>query len=77
MLLMSASILISQHWLSAIIGIPIIVWLYTELPKEEEGLTLKFGDDYKRYMQKVPRINFVLGVIRLLQRRKREVKVDR
>ena len=76
MLLMSASILISQHWVSAIIGIPIIVWLYTELPKEEEGLILKFGDDYKRYMQKVPRINVVLGIIRLLQRRTREVKAS-
>jgi protein-S-isoprenylcysteine O-methyltransferase Ste14/NAD-dependent dihydropyrimidine dehydrogenase PreA subunit len=76
MLLMSASILISQHWLSAIVGIPIMVWLYAELPKEEKGLTLKFGDDYKLYMQKVPRINFVLGVIRLLRRRKREAKVD-
>jgi len=28
-------------------------------------------------MQKVPRINFVLGGIRLLRRRKREVKGDR
>jgi len=76
-LLMSASILTSQHWLSAIIGVPIIVWGYSEAVKEEKGLIIKFGDDYKRYMQKVPRINFVLGVIRLLQRRKREVKVDR
>jgi protein-S-isoprenylcysteine O-methyltransferase Ste14/NAD-dependent dihydropyrimidine dehydrogenase PreA subunit len=77
MLLMSASILISQHWLSAVIGIPIIVWLYTELPKEEKALILKFGDDYKRYMQKVPRTNFMLGVIRFLQRRKRAAKADR
>ena len=71
MLLMSASILISQHWLSAIIGVPIIVWGYSEVVKEEKGLIIKFGDDYKRYMQKVPRTNFVLGIIRLLQRRKR------
>jgi len=76
-LLMSASILISQHWLSAIIGVPIIVWGYSEAVKEEKGLMVKFGDDYKRYMEKVPRMNFVVGVIRLLQRRKREVKVDR
>jgi len=76
-LLMSASILIPQHWLSAIIGVPIIVWWYSEAVKEEKGLIVKFGEPYKRYMKKVPRINFVLGVIRLLQRRKREVKVDR
>jgi len=71
-LLMSASILISQHWLSTFIGIPIIVWSYTELSKEEEGLVIKFGDDYKRYIQKVPRTNFLLGTLRLLRRRKRE-----
>jgi protein-S-isoprenylcysteine O-methyltransferase Ste14/ferredoxin len=77
MLLMSASILISQHWLAAIVGVPLIVWEYLEVAYEEKGLIIKFGDDYKRYMQKVPRINFVLGVIRLLQRRKREVKAGK
>jgi len=70
-LLVSASILISQHWLSAIIGIPMIVWFYIEVSKEEKGLILKFGDDYKRYMQKVPRMNFIVGIIRLFRRRKR------
>jgi len=71
-LLMSASILISQHWLAAIIGVPISVWLYIEVPKDEKGLIIKFGDDYKRYMQKVPRMNFLLGIIRLVRRRKRK-----
>ena len=75
-MLMSASILVSQHWLSAIIGIPISVWLYTEILKEEKGLIIRFGDDYKRYMQKVPRMNLLLGVMRLLERRKTEMKVD-
>jgi len=69
-LLMSASILISQHWLSAIIGVPIIVWWYSEAVKEEKGLIVKFGEPYKRYMKKVPRANFLLGIIRRLQRRK-------
>jgi len=36
---------------------------------------VKFGDDYKRYMQKVPRMNFMLGIIRLL-RRKKELEAD-
>jgi len=69
-LLISASILISQHWLAAIVGVPIIVWMYLEVVKEEKGLMVKFGDDYKRYMQKVPRMNFILGIIRLLRRKK-------
>ena len=68
-LLVSASILVSRHWLSAIIGIPIAVWGYTEyLPKEEKGLIIRFGDDYKHYMEKVPKLNALLGVIRLLKR---------
>jgi len=71
-LMMSASILISQHWLAAIIGVPISVWGYKEAVKEEKDLIIKFGDDYKRYMQKVPRMNFILGTIRLL--RKKEEK---
>lgn len=69
-LLMSGSILVSQHWLSAIPGVLMSAWFYTELPKEERGLILRFGDPYKRYMQKVPRVNLLLGVIRLLRRKR-------
>ena len=71
------SVLISQHWLTLILGVLALLWfiLYI-LPRADEELIQKFGDDYKRYMQKVPRMNFVVGVIRLLRRRKKEVKVD-
>jgi protein-S-isoprenylcysteine O-methyltransferase Ste14/NAD-dependent dihydropyrimidine dehydrogenase PreA subunit len=69
MLMMCASILISQHWLTAIVGVPIIVWGYAEAVKEEKGLVVKFGDEYKRYMEKVPRMNLVLGIMRLVRRR--------
>jgi hypothetical protein len=40
--------------------------------KADQELIEKFGDDYRRYMQKVPRMNFLLGLIRLLRRRKGE-----
>jgi protein-S-isoprenylcysteine O-methyltransferase Ste14/NAD-dependent dihydropyrimidine dehydrogenase PreA subunit len=69
--LMLASILISQHWVAIIIGILISVWSYRYVLKEEKGLIVKFGDDYKKYMQKVPRMNFLLGIVRLIQRRKK------
>jgi protein-S-isoprenylcysteine O-methyltransferase Ste14 len=29
----------------------------------------KFGDAYRRTMQKVPRMNFLLGLIRLVRRK--------
>ena len=77
MMLMFASTLISQHWLSAVIAVPIFVLFYQYVLKEEKDLVLKFGNDYKRYMEKVPRMNFMVGIIRLLQRRDREVRVDR
>jgi len=75
-LLVSASVLISQHWLAAIVGILISVRLYMEAAEEERGLKLKFGDDYKRYMEKVPRMNLLAGIIRLLRRRQR-VKIQK
>ena len=28
----------------------------------------KFGEQYRQYMQKVPRLNFLLGIIRLIGR---------
>jgi protein-S-isoprenylcysteine O-methyltransferase Ste14 len=65
-LLVSSSILVSQHWLSAIIGILTAVWGYTQLLKEEKGLVIRFGDDYIHYMQRVPKLNPLLGIIRLL-----------
>ena len=46
-LMMVASILISQHWLAAIVGIPFIVWICTKWVQEaEDHLIQKFGEDY-------------------------------
>ena len=70
-LIVFASILVSQHWLFALMSVPLIVSLPKWIKDSEEHLIAKFGDDYKRYIQKVPRINFILGVIRLLQHRKK------
>lgn len=69
-MLIFASILISQHWLFLINGISLMVWFYREIPKAEKGLIYKFDDAYERYMEKVPRMNFLLGIIRLLSRKR-------
>ena len=45
------------------------MWFCIGVLKADKGLIEKFGDDYKHYMQKVPRMNFSLGLIRLLRRR--------
>ena len=65
-----ASIMISQHWLLVLIGIFIVGVTPRWIREEEESLVAKFGDAYKQYMKQVPRVNFVLGVVRLLRRRR-------
>jgi len=59
-----------------ILGIPILPLTYIDLIRADKDAIEKFGDDCKAYMKKVPRANLLLGIIRLLQRRKRERKVD-
>jgi protein-S-isoprenylcysteine O-methyltransferase Ste14 len=71
-LLSLALILITQHWFIATIGLVAMVLNYLIALKADQELTEKFGEDYKRYMQKVPRMSFLLGLVRLLRRRKGE-----
>jgi protein-S-isoprenylcysteine O-methyltransferase Ste14 len=70
-LLSLALILITQHWLIATIGVVAMVNYLIALKADQE-LIEKFGDDYRRYIQKVPRMNFLLGLMRLLRYRKGE-----
>ena len=67
-----AGMLLFQHWIVILLGIPIIPLIYIDLLKADKRLTEKFSDDYKQYMQKVPRANFVIGIIRHLRRRNRK-----
>ena len=66
MLLGFSFILISQHWLVLILGIPFIIIFYIAALDEDKSCIKKFGDSYKEYMKKVPRVNLVLGIIRYL-----------
>jgi len=67
MLTSAALLFISQHWLSILFGIPVIAFLYYTMAAEEKINIKEFGNDYIQYMQKVPRMNFVRG---LIQRKK-------
>lgn len=67
-----ALILISQSWIIAGIGAIIIPLLYVDILIADKHELKKFGEDYKRYMQRVPRVNFLLGITRLLKHRKGE-----
>ena len=69
-LLVSSLILISQHWLSLIFSIPFVVYFYISTWSEDCSSIGKFGEAYKSYMQRVPRMNLILGIIRVWRRRK-------
>jgi protein-S-isoprenylcysteine O-methyltransferase Ste14 len=63
-------ILISQSLIITTMGIVVISLLYVDILIADKHEVKKFGDEYKRYMKKVPRTNFILGIIRLLICRK-------
>ena len=62
-----AGMLLFQHWIIICLGIPVIPLMYVDLIHADKDGIKKFGDDYKQYMKKVPRANFLLGIIRLLR----------
>ena len=60
--------LLFQHWIIILMGIPIILLTYIDLIKADKDAIEKFGDEYKAYMKKVPRANFLLGIILRLRK---------
>jgi protein-S-isoprenylcysteine O-methyltransferase Ste14 len=59
-----AGILLFQHWAVILLGLPVIPLTYIDLIKADKDAIEQFGEDYAAYMKKVPRANFLLGVIR-------------
>jgi protein-S-isoprenylcysteine O-methyltransferase Ste14 len=59
--------LANPHWLFAVLGVAGIVVVYLGCVEEDKLLIKKFGDDYKAYMERVPRTNFWLGITRLVR----------
>ena len=57
------------HWLFGVLGVIGIAVIYMGCREEDQRLIQQFGDAYKHYMQKVPRMNFLLGIIRLMRRK--------
>jgi len=72
MLINLGIMLIAGHWTSVILGLVSMVLVYADTFKSDQYLIGKFGDVYKRYMERVPRMNFAAGIIRLVRFRLRE-----
>ena len=63
-----AGMLLFQHWVIILLGIPIVPLTYIDLIRADKNAIEKLGDDYKAYIKKVPRANFLLGIIRRCRR---------
>jgi len=59
------------HWLFGVLGFLGALVVYMGAREEDRRLVEQFGDEYRRYMQRVPRMNILLGLVRLLQNRDR------
>jgi len=65
-----ATPLLYPHWIFILLGIPGILLIYFGTKREDKFLVEKFGDEYRRYIEKVPAINIVNGVIRKFKKYK-------
>ena len=63
------SIFLFQNLVIIILGIPIILLTYYDMTREDKRNIKKFGKSYEEYMKKVPRANFLLGIILVIYRK--------
>jgi protein-S-isoprenylcysteine O-methyltransferase Ste14 len=61
--------LITTHWVVILLGIISGAIYFQNTFSEEENCLEKFGNSYRAYQIQVPRLNFILGLIRLLTRK--------
>jgi len=57
------------HWIVLLISSANIAIVYRTILHGERRNIIKFGDTYGRYMESVPRMNLMAGLVRRLQRK--------
>jgi protein-S-isoprenylcysteine O-methyltransferase Ste14 len=72
MLINLGLLLIAQQWLTTVMGVVAMVLNYRIVLEADQAGIEKFGEEYRHYMQRVPRVNLLAGVIRRARRRKSE-----
>jgi len=61
--------LIARHWSSFVTGGLSILLAYLDTYKADERCIEKFGNAYRDYLAKVPRVNFLYGILLRLKKR--------
>ena len=64
----TAAVLMVQHWSGTILGLLSMALVYADALKADQYCIARFGEAYKDYMVRVPRVNFILGITRLASR---------
>jgi protein-S-isoprenylcysteine O-methyltransferase Ste14 len=62
-----ATPLLYPHWIFVFLGIPGILLTYLGTKREDNLLIEKFGNEYQKYMEKVPAINILTGILRKIK----------
>jgi len=55
-ILIVAQVLVAANWFVLLPALPIIMVIYMQISGEEATLTEKFGDEYREYMKRTPRL---------------------
>jgi len=66
------TLLLYPHWLFGVLGAVGTAVLYMGCREEDQRMIEKFGDDYRAYMKRVPGMNFVVGLMRLLRQKRNQ-----
>ena len=64
--------LLYPHWLFGALGVIGVAVIYMGCREEDQRLIEKFGDDYRAYMKRVPGMNFVSGLVRLIRQKRNQ-----
>ena len=71
-----ALVFLSQHWIVDILFVPVVFTTYFDSLKANKNLIEKFGEEYENYMKKVPGLNVLWGIVKLVNRKTRKERSD-
>lgn len=56
-----------QNWMTAVSTVVGIICCYLLILSGDQRNLEKFGEEYKQYLERVPRINFIGGIVKLMR----------